>query len=135
MKVVLACLRMFAAAAADIQAGRAKAKPCNTCHGKDGIGTIPMFPNPAGQKSIHLAKQLRAFRDGSRNSEIMNIVVKALSDQDIDDLAAYYESLKSGGAAEQGYAAYDAFAGNCTQKYLIECCKFVGAYVDSIPGN
>ncbi len=30
----------------------------------------------------------------------MNIVVKALSDRDIDDLAAYYESLNSGGAAE-----------------------------------
>ncbi len=108
MKVVLACLRMFAAvvalsapaAAADIEAGRAKAKPCNTCHGKDGIGTMPMFPNLAGQKAIYLAKQLKAFRDGSRKSEVMNIVVKALSDQDIDDLTAYYESLNPGGASE-----------------------------------
>ena len=107
MKVILACLLFAAIAvlnapaiAADIEAGRVKAKPCNTCHGKDGIGTMPMFPNLAGQKAIYLAKQLKAFRDGSRKSEVMNIVVKALSDRDIENLAAYYESLKSGGAPE-----------------------------------
>ena len=107
MKVILACLLFAAIAvlnapaiAADIEAGRVTAKPCNTCHGKDGIGTMPMFPNLAGQKSIYLAKQLRAFRDGSRKSEVMNIVVKMLTDRDIENLAAYYESLNSGGASE-----------------------------------
>jgi cytochrome c553 len=82
------------AAAANIEAGKVKAKPCNTCHGKNGIGTMPHFPNLAGQKALYVEQQLKAFRAGTRQSEIMNIVVKKLSDQDIEDLAAYYESLR-----------------------------------------
>jgi cytochrome c553 len=89
-----------APAAADIEAGRVKAKPCNTCHGKDGIGTMPMFPNLAGQKALYLEQQLKAFRDGKRKSEVMTIVIKDLSDKDIEDLSAYYESLPHAGAGE-----------------------------------
>ena len=87
-------------AAPDIEAGRIKAKPCNTCHGRDGIGTLPMFPNLAGQKATYLEKQLKDFRSGIRKSEVMKIVVKNLSDQDIKDLAAYFESLPPGGAKD-----------------------------------
>ena len=86
--------------AADIEAGRQTAKPCNACHGKDGIGTMPLFPNLAGQKALYLEKQLRAFRDGARRSEVMTIVVKTLTDKDIENLAAYYESLPPAGSAE-----------------------------------
>ncbi|MFQ5567695.1 MAG: c-type cytochrome [Paracoccaceae bacterium] len=89
-----------ARAGADIEAGRVKAKPCNTCHGKDGIGTMPMFPNLAGQKALYLEQELKAFRDGTRKSEVMTIVIKDLSDKDIEDLAAYYESLPHAGAGE-----------------------------------
>ncbi len=87
-------------AGADIEAGRVKAKSCKTCHGKDGIGTMPMFPNLAGQKALYLEQQLKAFRDGSRQSEVMAIVIRDLSDQDIENLAAYYESLPHAGAGE-----------------------------------
>ncbi len=81
------------AVAVDIEAGRTKAKPCDACHGEDGIGTMPVFPNLAGQKALYLEKQLLAFRDGSRRSEVMGIVVKTLSDVDIRNLAAYYAHL------------------------------------------
>ena len=88
----------YVPAAPDIEAGRIEAKSCNSCHGKDGIGTMPSFPNLAGQKALYLEQQLKAFRDGSRKSEVMNIVVKQLSDRDIENLAAYYESPPPGGA-------------------------------------
>jgi len=84
--------------AGDPAAGKAKSRPCITCHGKDGIGTSPIFPNLAGQKSMYLMQQLRAFRDGRRPSEVMGVIVRTLSDKDIEDLAAYYESLDPAGA-------------------------------------
>jgi cytochrome c553 len=84
--------------AADVAAGQAKAKICATCHGRAGISTAPLFPNLAGQKSAYLAEQLRMFRSGERKSEQMNIIAKALSDEDIENLAAYFEGLHPGGS-------------------------------------
>lgn len=88
------------AAAADAAAGEAKIGPCVTCHGRDGMGTAPQFPNLAGQSAIYMIQQLQAFRDGMRQSEMMSLVAQALSDEDIEDLAAYYESLGAGCAGE-----------------------------------
>jgi cytochrome c553 len=94
---MLLCASM-PASAADPAAGQAKSATCATCHGKNGIGTAPNFPNLAGQKSQYTAQQLKLFRSGERKSEQMNIVAQPLSDQDIDDLAAYYESLPPSGS-------------------------------------
>lgn len=70
----------------------AAARPCITCHGRDGFGTTPDFPNLAGQGSIYLMQQLTAFRDGTRHSEVMNIAARDLNDSDIRAIAEYYES-------------------------------------------
>ena len=85
------------ARAADPAAGEVKAKTCAACHGRNGIGTAPNFPNLAAQKSLYLVQQLKLFRSGERKSEQMTIIAKPLSDQDIENLAAYYESLPPGG--------------------------------------
>ena len=71
---------------------------CVTCHGRNGIGTSPMFPNLAGQKSLYMIQQLEHFRSGARKSEVMNVVAKPLTDAEIEALANYYESLKPGGS-------------------------------------
>ena len=84
--------------AADIEAGRERAKACNTCHGSDGMAVMPLVPHLAGQNALYMAHQLRAYRDGKRQHEVMSVVVKDLSDNDIDNLAAFYESLPHGGA-------------------------------------
>jgi cytochrome c553 len=52
-----------------------------------------MWPNLAGQQAGYLAKQLQAFRNGSRTDPMMNPMAKPLSDADINNLAAYYSSL------------------------------------------
>lgn len=81
-------------AAGDAAAGKAKAATCAACHGANGISPSEIWPNLAGQKAGYLAKQIKAFRDGVRKSPSMTAMVANLSDQDADDLAAYYASLK-----------------------------------------
>jgi len=83
----------FAVQAADVAAGKARAASCAGCHGATGISNNPMWPNLAGQKAGYLAKQLRAFRDGTRSDPMMTPMAKPLSDADIENLAAYYSSL------------------------------------------
>jgi len=80
--------------AADIDAGKAKAGMCAGCHGSAGISAMDMWPSLAGQKTGYLVKQLKAFRDGTRSDPVMNGQSKSLSDADIDNLSAYYNSLK-----------------------------------------
>ena len=79
--------------AGDVDAGKAKAVSCAGCHGANGISSNPLWPNLAGQKDGYLAKQMKAFRDGTRNDPMMSPMAKPLSDADIDNIAAYYSSL------------------------------------------
>ncbi len=80
--------------AADIAAGKAKAVTCVGCHGVDGVSTIPTYPNLNGQKAAYTAKQLKAFRDKTRKDPVMTPMASSLTDEDIENLAAYYASLK-----------------------------------------
>lgn len=81
-------------AAGDAAAGKAKAASCMGCHGAQGISAVPTYPNLAGQKAAYTAKQLKAFKSGARKDPTMNAMSKPLSNADIDNLAAYYASLK-----------------------------------------
>ena len=74
-------------------AGKIKVSMCAGCHGEDGISSSPVFPNHRGQNAKYFIKQLAAFKDGSRKDPIMLTKAKSLSNQDIEDLAAYYSSL------------------------------------------
>lgn len=71
-----------------------KLASCVACHGADGIGKAPQYPNLQGQKSAYLEKQLRAFRSGELKSPDMNVLAGPLSDDDIVALAAYFSSQK-----------------------------------------
>lgn len=68
---------------------------CVGCHGPDGLG-VGDFPPLAGKGAGYLDKQMRDYRSGARKHEMMNTIAKALSDEDISDLAAYYAALKGG---------------------------------------
>jgi len=82
------------AAARDATAGRAKAQACAVCHGPIGVSVAPDAPNLAGQPAIYVAAQLRAYRNGKRQHEVMAVMAKPLSDDDIDNLAAWYASIR-----------------------------------------
>lgn len=90
------------AQAGDIEAGKSKASTCAGCHGVDGNSLNPQWPSLAGQNNYYLAQQLKAYRDGSRTHAVMQSMAQGLSDQDIEDLAAYYASLtpKSAGGGD-----------------------------------
>ena len=75
-------------------AAPAKAAQCFACHGANGIATMPDAPNLAGQNEIYLAKALQDFRSGARQHEVMTLMAKNLSDQDIAQLASYFGKLE-----------------------------------------
>ncbi len=80
--------------AQDAAAGRAKAQACAVCHGPKGLSTAPDAPNIAGQPAIYLAAQLRAYRSGVRKHEVMAVMARPLSDDDIQNLAAWFASIR-----------------------------------------
>ena len=94
--LALAALPLLAlpAQAGDIEAGKKKARQCRTCHGLDGIAKIPIAPHLAGESAVYLETQLKAFRFGHREHEMMTVVAKNLSDEDISDLAAWYSAIE-----------------------------------------
>ena len=89
----LTCL-VDAAVAADNSPGRAKSQACAVCHGLLGISVSPDAPNIAGQPAIYLSAQLRAYRGGERKHEVMSLMAKPLSDEDIAALAAWFASIR-----------------------------------------
>lgn len=82
-------------AAPDIEAGKERAGMCSNCHGSEGNSKSSNFPILAGQKPAYLVNQLRAFRAGTRGNGMMQNMAKNLSDQDINNLAAYFGSLEN----------------------------------------
>jgi cytochrome c553 len=81
-------------AAGDAAAGKAKAAMCAGCHGADGNSSNPLWPNLAGQHDKYLIKQMKAFKDGTRVEPMMKPMMAPLTDQDIENLAAYFASQK-----------------------------------------
>lgn len=96
--VIILTVMVFGAAvsatAADIEAGKARATLCAACHGPDGISMNDLWPNLRGQKQGYLIKQIKAYRDGERQDPTMLPMVKPLTDEDIENIAAYYSSLQ-----------------------------------------
>lgn len=83
--------------AADIAAGKAKSAVCAACHGAEGISAVPIYPNLKGQHEAYIVSSLKAYKTGQRQggmSMIMKPQADALSDADMEDIAAYYASLK-----------------------------------------
>jgi cytochrome c553 len=68
---------------------------CIDCHGMDGKGNFET-PPIAGLKESYLLKQLRAFYKGKTKTtdNIMHLYTEDRTDQDLQDLAAYWASLK-----------------------------------------
>jgi len=80
-------------AAGDVQAGKVKAAACAACHGANGQGVAPN-PPLVGKSEAQLIQALKDFKSGKRDSAVMKGMASPLSDQDIENIAAYYASLK-----------------------------------------
>ena len=78
----------------NINAGKHKAESCASCHGDNGNSMVATFPKLAQQHSSYIERQLRAFKDGSRNDPMMSAMALALTDEDMADISAYYAAQK-----------------------------------------
>ncbi|WNN45199.1 c-type cytochrome [Winslowiella toletana] len=95
LALILASVSVPALADGDVNAGQQKSAACAACHGAQGKAKPELYPNLAGQHAAYLAQALRAYKKGDRSggqAEVMRAFVAGLSEQDIDDLAAYYGS-------------------------------------------
>jgi cytochrome c553 len=82
-----------AQAAGDAAAGQAKSAVCAGCHGDKGQG-MPPFPALAGKPEAEQLKALHEFKSGARSNPLMSPMAAPLSDQDMENLAAYFASFK-----------------------------------------
>jgi cytochrome c553 len=87
----------------DAKAGEGKVAMCIGCHGIHGyqasfpeIYKVPMI---SGQNAKFIVSALNAYKKGERKHPSMRSIAEGLSDQDIADVAAYYEAHGQGGAA------------------------------------
>lgn len=117
---VLAAETSQSLAPGDPEAGKAISQTCVACHGADGNSANPQWPKIAGQHARYLHESLMAYKSGERQNALMAGQAAMLSEQDMQNLAAYYasESMTPGVAsedavaiAEQLYRAGDAERG------------------------
>ena len=81
-----------AQAEGDPEAGKTKSDTCVACHSVDGNSVNPEWPKLAGQHEGYLIQQLLYFSDGERDNAIMKGIAANLTEQDREDLAAYFAS-------------------------------------------
>ncbi len=80
--------------AGDVTAGQQKSTTCAVCHGTDGNSVNPVWPKLAGQHPEYIFKQLKDFHASRRENIQMSPLAANLSEEDMQDLAAYYASQK-----------------------------------------
>ncbi|MEW6990534.1 cytochrome c [Colwelliaceae bacterium 6441] len=76
----------------DVALGKVKSATCAACHGADGNALVAIYPSLAGQSEAYLVKQLTEFKSGVRDNAVMAGMVAGLSDEDMQNLSAYFAS-------------------------------------------
>lgn len=147
--LVLSCAGTFSANAQDIKgdatAGAQKNALCVGCHGIQGyhIGfpEVHKVPKISGQGAGYIRASLNAYKSGERKHPSMRTLAASLNDQDIADLAAYYESSGSGvnvpaTAAEGSVKAAELMAkGGCTSCHGANLSKPIDPSYPKIAGQ
>lgn len=105
-----------------IRLGKDRALLCNQCHGEDGNSTKPEVPNLAAQNPVYLLNQIEKFSDGRRKNFVMNALSKNFSQDDKENLAIFYASMKVTTTitnlqlANKGQSIYVKQCGSCHGK-------------------
>jgi len=105
-----------------IRLGKDRALLCNQCHGEDGNSTKPGVPNLAAQNPVYLLNQIERFSDGRRKNFVMNALSKNFSQDDKENLAIFYASMKVNTTktnlqlANKGQSIYVKQCGSCHGK-------------------
>jgi len=100
-----AVFAVSAQAAGDAASGAKKNFQCQGCHGIPGWKTAfpEVYPVPklGGQHAQYIATALKAYKSGERDHATMRAIAADLSDQDIEDLAAYYGAVATKAASAE----------------------------------
>ncbi|WP_372368995.1 c-type cytochrome [Candidatus Uabimicrobium sp. HlEnr_7] len=72
------------------QKGKERAQVCFTCHGRNGTSPASMWPSLIKQKQAYMVKAMKDFRDKKRDDPQMNYVLKGFNDEDIENMAYYF---------------------------------------------
>ena len=104
---LLACVAVPVLATGNIDNGKQKATTCFACHGVDGNAVDPQYPRLAGQYNAYIQQALHEYKSGQRNNAIMKGMASTLSDQDVEDVAAYFSSLPTKLDTLQGHIEGD----------------------------
>jgi len=81
------------ASAGDAVAGKQKAALCVACHGNDSFGGIFYTLQLGGRNADKLTVKTNKYRTGKLLHPLMNLATIPLNDKDVEDIAAYYQSL------------------------------------------
>ncbi len=128
------------AAAADVEAGKQKhMEVCAACHGEAGISGFDQWPSLAGQTADYVRHHLALFRAEERYDPNMLMTgnAAALTDEDIENLAAFYASLEpvpleaDPELAERGRLIYHA---GLPEEGVAACAACHGPAGEGVPG-
>lgn len=108
-----------------VDAGKQKSTTCAACHGADGNSSSADWPSLAGQHAKYIVRQLKAFRDGDRPDVLgMKALASQLSEQDMLDIAAYFESQQldpKGADPELVSRGEDIYRGGIPERGIAAC--------------
>ncbi len=114
------------ALAQDAKAGEKKVQMCIGCHNLPGYQSsfpeIYKVPKIAGQNAKYIVAALNAYKKGERKHPSMRAIATTLTDQDMADVAAYYEQLAKGSAAPAAPAEPPADIAKLLTKANCESC-------------
>jgi cbb3-type cytochrome c oxidase subunit III len=95
--VLSLCVTPISWSQGSAEGGGALSSTCLACHGANGNSGNPEWPNLAGQNAAYIEHQLHLFHDGRRTGKMgdagasmMPAMATALTDKNIEDVAAYY---------------------------------------------
>ena len=105
LAALLAAIALPAHAAGDAVAGGKKNFQCQGCHGvadwKTAFPEVYSVPKLGGQKEAYIVSSLKAYKSGERDHQTMRAIAADLSEQDMQDLAAYYGQSATTTAAKK----------------------------------
>lgn len=126
----------------NVAAGKNKSAMCAACHGPDGNSAVSMYPKLAGQHAKYLATQLHDFKAGltsggktGRADPVMGSMAMALTDQDIADLAAFYQSQTiSAGEGKTNEIGKKLYLGGDNERGITACIACHGVNGQGVAG-
>lgn len=121
----------------DPQRGEQLAAICSACHGQDGNSVIPEWPKIAQQHQDYAARQSIMIRERVRDVPQMYPMVANLSDQDLWDIAAYFEQFEvTAGVADEELVDHgrSIYMGGDHSRGVTSCVGCHGPSGEGIPG-